>query len=299
MSSSSKKTLRRIARSAAAARVRVSPHRSAAVLILGHMRSGSSLLLHLLASHPDVLAMGERNRPYTTPADLDALVADARFHARSLVRPYRYAVDQINHARFLPVFDVEGDRSHVPPILLNDRVRPILLLREPAGALRSMISVLGRHYGTTAEEALRHYIDRLEDLGGYAEALGGHGGLDNPGAALTKDPRPPALWLTYDAIVSHTDASLGALERYLALRVLGPTYRVRSFTGRRGDPSSNISAGRILNHDERSRHDVRLDHDVLQRAEAAYRETIDLLQATLPGIGDMGDQPGEPMTSER
>ena len=243
--------------------------------------------------------MGERNRPYATPADLDALVADARFHARSLVRPYRYAVDQINHTRFLPVANGEDDRSHVPPMLLNDRVHPILLLREPAGALQSMISVLGRHYGTTAEEALRHYVDRLQDLSGYAEALGGHDGLNSPDEALAKERQPPALWLTYDVLVSHTDASLRALERYLALSGLQSTYHVRSFTGRRGDPSSNIRAGRILNDDERARHDVRLDHDVLQRAEAAYRETIDLLQATLPGVGDFGDQPGEPGKSER
>ncbi|HUA89621.1 MAG TPA: sulfotransferase, partial [Steroidobacteraceae bacterium] len=38
--------------------------RPQALLVLGHMRSGSTLLLHLLMTHPQIAAVGERNAVY-------------------------------------------------------------------------------------------------------------------------------------------------------------------------------------------------------------------------------------------
>jgi hypothetical protein len=165
-----------------------------------------------------------------------------------------------------------------------------------------MISVLGHHYGTTSEDALQHYLGRLQDLGDYAEALGGLGKPGLPAEIEEKThqpleaegPRPSGRWLTYDALVSRTDVALEALGSFLDLHGLAPTYRVRSFTGRRGDPSPSIRAGRILSGDVRPPHDVRLDPDMLRQADAAYRRTIDLLRVTLPGVGDPSTHPDEP-----
>ena len=44
------------------------------VFILAHMRSGSTLLAHLLASHPDFVGAGETKVCYRTPADLPQLI---------------------------------------------------------------------------------------------------------------------------------------------------------------------------------------------------------------------------------
>jgi hypothetical protein len=75
------------------------------VFVLGHMRPGSSLLHHILVSHPDLLGCGERNVAYDSADDLHRLQLAARRHRRAYWRRYRYLVDQINHDRFVPRSD--------------------------------------------------------------------------------------------------------------------------------------------------------------------------------------------------
>ncbi len=62
------------------------------LLLLGHTRSGSTLLLHLLMTDARVGVVGERNRPYSGEADLACLALEsrrarrpARLSARALV----------------------------------------------------------------------------------------------------------------------------------------------------------------------------------------------------------------------
>jgi hypothetical protein len=208
------------------------------------MRSGSTLLLHILASHPAILACGERNRPYRSRRDLDRLEAVARFHRRTPLRPYRYVVDQVNHNHLLVN----------ETLLAEGGVRTILLIREPEGALTSMVEVLGRFYGMSAIQALEYYVDRLAALAGYGQRVG--------------DPRH-GFFLTYDDLISSTEPTLRALERFLALEMpLSERYQRFPFTGRRGDPGDQIRAGRIVRNASRER--VIVDAALVARARSAF-----------------------------
>lgn len=229
------------------------------LFVLGHMRSGSSLLHHLLISHPDLLGCGERNMPYHTAADLHHLTIAARYHRRAFFQPYRYIVDQINHNHFVP------DTN----LLNHPHIWKIFLIREPAAALSSMVRVLGKHYGTTLDEALTHYLGRLERLSQYAQAIA------NPGRAT---------FLTYDDLVNHIEPTLSSLQTFLQLEApLSPHYQRFDFTGKRGDPSPHIQQGMVQKHPPSTLIDIPAYQ--LDQAQLAYENALQTLKKHFNQLG--------------
>lgn len=192
------------------------------VFILGHMRSGSSLLLHLLISSPEILGYGERNSAYASVTDFRRMAVDIHYHRRRLLRRSRYLIDQINHDRF-----IESD-----DLLCHPDLRILLLVREPEASIASMVDVLGRHYGTTLEDSTDYYVARLATLARYARHI------DDPDRCRC---------LTYGELIDDTEQTLSGLVRFLGLEHgLSDRYRVLPFTGRHGDPSERIRSGRII-----------------------------------------------------
>ena len=55
--------LRALYRGALSAQLRLRGGPTHYVLVLGHMRAGTTLLAHILMSHPAILGCGERNQP--------------------------------------------------------------------------------------------------------------------------------------------------------------------------------------------------------------------------------------------
>lgn len=217
----------------------------AAVLVLGHMRSGSSLLLHLLASSPEILAAGERNTPYLGPDDLHRLARDCFVVARRPFGRARYVADQLNHDHLLPD----------PGLILHPKVRCVLLARRPGPSIGSIVRTFAPLYGGwPPERAARYYTGRLHTLAGYARRLRAAG-------------RSPLL-VRYEALTSEPQQSLHALRAALDLaRPLEAEYEVRGFTGRRGDPSSRILEGRVRPDAGRS---VEVPSAWAEAAQAAY-----------------------------
>ena len=191
------------------------------IFLLGHMRSGSTLLNHILMSSPEILGCGERNAYYANDDDLMLFGFRTHLNRRRFPGSYRYVVDQINHNKFL------RDLA-----LLNDpRVRTIFLIREPAPTIASMANLFGRFYGTGRDEVLTSYLDRLEGLSRSARSL---------------KARANAALVTYDDLIHDTSATLEGLRTFLGLRTpLSESYERFDFTGRRGDPGPKIQLGRV------------------------------------------------------
>jgi hypothetical protein len=222
------------------------------LLVLGHMRSGSSLLHHVLVSHPDLLGCGERNAEYRSPADLHRLTLAARYHRRAFLQPCRYMVDQINHNQFIPQAG----------FLNNPQLWTIFLVREPAGAISSMVRMLGQYHGTTVDDALNHYVDRLRRLAQYAQTVKNSG---------------QAALVVYDDLVDHTEETLARLQVFLDLEApLSPHYRLFEFTGKRGDPGPNIRQGKVQRPVASTAIDIPAGQ--LAQAEAVYEETMQALK---------------------
>jgi len=226
------------------------------VFILGHMRSGSSLLAHLLADHPDIAGAGETHLSYRTAADLSKLIVKTCELLRRPVLREAYLVDQINH----PYVADEVLRS-------GRLYRCVILIREPEATIRSTMSMLK----CTEQEALDVYTKRLDELIHYGRLLAGR-----------------ALVLQYNDLVDRTDATLAALTRFLELiSPLTPHYATHRMTGRvegYGDPSGNIKTGKII---RTAGHRILLSSDTLHSATRVFDNCLaDLHTAAVQNVSD-------------
>ena len=211
------------------------------IFILGHMRSGSTLLAHILASHPNIAGAGEMHVSYRTPADLQTLVLKTCEFLRRPVLSEEFVVDQINH-------DYVAD-----DVLRSDLVhRCIILMRKPEATLKSMLSLKIWQ----ENDALAAYLKRLEDLKHYGSVLDGR-----------------AILVEYDDLIERSGETLASLTSFLELGPpLTPGYTTHRMTARvsgYGDPSNNIKSGHIVRTPD---HAISLSGDTLAAANRAFED---------------------------
>lgn len=198
--------------------------RPATLLILGHMRSGSTLLLHLLMTNPEISAVGERGKVYACRADLARLHIAARLAHGLPVRHLRYVADQVNH-------------DHLTPdacLLRQAEIRILFLLRQPQATIASIVELYRRYHPLpwSVPRAVDYYVQRLQTLARL-------------GAAPPN--RTSAALIRYEDLTARPDETLEALRRFLQLaHGFSQTYSIHRFTRTRGDPGSHIATGRIL-----------------------------------------------------
>lgn len=192
------------------------------LFVMGHMRSGSSLLVHLLNSNSDILGYGETHITYWGRRSL------AKLHLHNLerftqngvdVEPLRYAMDKILH-------------DHIPNLsVLNvSPLKVIITVRTPDRALPSIID-LNLPSIQQPEDALAYYESTLNRLDRWIDAYD-----------------RPYVVVDYDDLVSDPEPILQTITTYLALdEPLTPTYEVMWATGERGigDSSEVIRAQTI------------------------------------------------------
>lgn len=205
------------------------------VFVLAHMRSGSTLLSHILSSHPDFTGAGEMNITYKTPADLPKLIAGTCQFLHTPFLRGRYIVDQLNHD------------CYVTPEVIAALTRAVILIRKPEATLKSLIALF-KH---DEAEALAYYTSRLNTLAEYGRLLGDR-----------------AMFIDYDDLVEHSDETLAALTDFFGVYTpFSADYTLKRTTGVVGDPTDNIKSGRI----QRTRgHIVPLSDAVLETATKVY-----------------------------
>jgi len=222
------------------------------LLVLAHMRSGSTLLLHLLINHPQIAGLGERGACYRSVTDLGRLALATRWHGRMPLRPLRYVADQVNHSRFTPNVTV----------LEDPRVRLLLLVRHPAASLASLLHLTRTYYEPwSVAQAVDYYVERVDTLAGYARA---------------ERVRAHAAFLTYDDLTERTQETLSRLQFFLGTEPnFEPNYRLHNFTGKRGDPSANISSGRVRRAVPQNTYE--LPAQEVERATRSYQRCLEAL----------------------
>jgi hypothetical protein len=220
------------------------------------MRSGSTLLSHILASHPEFAGAAETHVDYKDQSDLLNLVVVTIQRLRKLrLKPSaKYVVDQVN-------FDYLTDKT-----LSSPRIHKcVILIRSPERTLQSLVSLLG--WQETA--AAKVYRDRLEALVHYGQIL-----------------RERALLVEYNDLVDRTDDTLAALTNFFEVsQPFTPHYATHSATGGYGDSSINIRAGRII---PTSPHKINISAYTLTQASTAFRDCrLRLLQTGVKSVNDM------------
>jgi hypothetical protein len=215
------------------------------------MRSYSSVLSHVLGSHPQIDGYCETHLRYRFSFDLLRLKWRVRRLTGEPLRG-RYVLDKILHNYPL-----------TSAILENPRTRAIILLREPVDVVQSIVH-MGRHLdindrNSNVANAAKYYVERLSQLTRLARVFGRR-----------------AAFVESEALMTRTDETLTFLQRFLALdSPLERRYRSFAKTGKPGygDPSEMIHSGEISRRD-RERPDYSIPAALIAEAVAAHSECL-------------------------
>ncbi len=207
---------------------RAKPYRF--LLLLSHMRSGSSLLTHLLTTNPEVIGYGETHTNYTDASDFRELLKKVYWQAQdfrtlgdvqNLRMHHQYVMDKVLHnKKFL---------NH--NFLTSNQVYAIFLLREPERSLAS-IADLKPHW--KQQDTIEYYAGRMAMLVDYARLI------NNPQRMLV---------VTYEQLLDDTPQVLTTLQRFLQTQApFTEEYKVLKTTGMKGvgDSKGKIKAGKIV-----------------------------------------------------
>ncbi|MEB4591743.1 sulfotransferase [Candidatus Thiothrix sp. Deng01] len=220
------------------------------IFLLSHMRAYTSLLGHILGSHPAINGYYEMQMAY---ASEQALTQQEQFYARqdSFKPGSRYLFDKLLHNKHTLNLQLPGLENAIL----------ILALRQPEQTLKSIINLFAQkdtdHPYSYPEKATRYYLERLENLATFSQ-------------------RHPQRYYYFDAelIRSDTESTLKKLEKWLQLdSPLTPHYHRFSKTGvaGAGDTSAAIGSGTIINQ-ETQYPNIQLETGPLQQAIHNYWE---------------------------
>ncbi len=215
------------------------------IFILSHMRSGSSLLTHLLSANPEILGFGETHVNYRSSRDFKSLLfkLHTRLSDRSMSR--RYALDKLLH----------NNKLLDEQLLLFPGLKIIFLLRD---ATPSIPSILKLKPHLTEAEAVKYYVTRLAKLEDYANLLAG---------------KQPSLFITHEQLIHQTQPVFDLLQDFLQVEdPFTEEYQILNTTGMKyvGDTSENIKAGRILRTPKQQK--VEIAAEVMEPAIAAFNQ---------------------------
>lgn len=193
--------------------------RAGYIFVVGHMRSYSSLLSHILGSHPRIAGYAEMHQKYRSWLDLLELSSKVE---RSCDKScaHRQVLDKILHPQVI-----------APSILRRKDLSVIAIARDPLATLASILSMQAGGVDRV-ERAVQYYLERLAALVRLAEMRRGN-----------------LFYLDGEALVERTGEALSSLTDYLQLApTLRSEYSIFRFTGtpKYGDPSEWIKSGRVV-----------------------------------------------------
>ena len=213
------------------------------------MRAYTSLVGHLLGSHPEIDGYYEMHQSYTCADDLARQARRYAEHDRP--KPgSRFLFDKLLHN------DYTLELERLDP----NRMIVLMALRPPEPTLKSIVSLFARKPGddpyADPRGAATYYIERLHALAAFGQ-------------------RYPRQFHYFDAQLIRADTArlLAALSQWLQLgSPLAERYQSFARTGvaGAGDSSPAIATGRIV-CEENPYPDSVLDAGSLKQAQAAYQ----------------------------
>jgi hypothetical protein len=235
------------------------------LFVLSHMRSGSTLLCHVLCTSNEIIGFGEAHIQYQCRSDLAKLLVSVRIHTGKNPLQYRYVMDKLVGAH-----DVLSTS-----ILADSRTRYLFLVREPMASIGSIVAMRRGYFNETLDQAVEFATNY------YAERLPQFVAL----AAKINDPHRCFL-VTHSQLLAETTATYRALQGFLGLEApLREEYEITPTSGKLGigDPSSNIRLGKI----DRSlpRKETALPTELLNQMQNCYKHCVDELGKIIPTIG--------------
>ena len=214
------------------------------------MRAYTSLVGHLLGSHPEINGYYEMHLSYASPQDLERQAR--RYSEQDSLKPgSRFLFDKLLHND--DVLELEQ--------LDPESTRVLIALRPPEPTLKSIVSLFARknsaHRYANPVGAATYYVKRLQALAAFGRQY-------------------PQRYYYFDADLIRTDTArvLAALGQWLPLgSPLAERYQSFARTGvaGAGDTSPAITAGHVIRA-QNAYPNIALDAALLARAQQAYQD---------------------------
>ncbi|WP_400076060.1 sulfotransferase [Winogradskyella sp. R77965] len=218
------------------------------VFLMAHVRSGSSLVTHILCTNNEILGFGEYSYQILDEDDLVAFNFDVRRKSRVLFSKQTYITNQINGSNCFP------DKH----LLKLKRLKFIFLIRRPQEAISSMYQLSKRFNQThlTPEKLVDEYCKQVN----YLMKLKNN---------ISEDQY---FFLTHESLIKNPEKQLNSISSFLKLnQPLSPEYNLQKFTHHSGDPSENICSRKIRTIKSPQ---IKLDKILLDRAQAVYDKAL-------------------------
>lgn len=224
------------------------------LLLLSHMRSGSSLLTHLLTTNPEVIGYGETHTNYTDANDFKQLLKKVYWQSQdfrtlqdiqNLRMNHQYVMDKVLHNKKFLDHD----------FLSSEQIYGLFLLREPERSLAS-IADLKPHW--SQQDTIDYYADRMAMLVEYAR--------------LINDPQR-MLVVTYGQMLDDTPRVLTTLQQFLQTQApFTEEYKILKTTGMKGvgDSKGKIKAGKIVRSQRQLPQDF--SPEIVERAKQVHSD---------------------------
>ena len=217
-----------------ARRPRVFLGRRSTVFVLGHMRSYSTLLCHILGSHPEIAGYAEMHLAYRNGLDLLRLRARV-FRSLGCVLPGRFVLDKVLHDEY----------AVAPSVLRRQDVHAIVIVRRPAETIRSVLA-MGERIPSVAwysdvDAAVDYYATRVRSL------------------ATVREHASHCIFVRAEDVVEETSRALAEVTKFLGLEQgLTEEYDLFPHTGEQGwgDDSAAIRSGRVVRPERHSDRDA-------------------------------------------
>ncbi|MCC7527319.1 MAG: hypothetical protein IT342_02280 [Candidatus Melainabacteria bacterium] len=231
------------------------------LFVFAHMRSGSSLLAHLLNSNPEIIGYGETKTVYDSEASFDRLLSKVStfFEKRRLNE--KYVMDKI----------VQDELFIETNLLKRADVSCIFLVRNAERSIPSITSMYAEIFPQLLEnfkggenEALEYYQKRLHKMQQLASMI---------------PPSRIPIVLTYDELLNKTESVFALLHRELSLEhAFSNEYIIHKATGMPviGDYSEAILSGKIQTNLEAVGQSV--SPHLLELGKQAYEESLSKLR---------------------
>lgn len=220
------------------------------LFLMGHPRSGSSLLMHILTSNNEIVGYGEYLIKYTNLKSFDVAEFDIRRKAGKLFGSFQYLANQINHHSITPNLE----------LLDLKNIKFIILLRKPKETLSSIFLLAERKQKPMSQDDITDlYLERLQFLSTFIETV----------------EKSQWIFTSYETLINDKEKELKKLSDFLKLnKSLTPNYQLKSYTQIWGDPSENIKKGAIFNTNSTQ---IPWNNNLLEEAEKMYETTISKL----------------------
>lgn len=200
------------------------------IFLLSHMRANTSLISHILGSHPQINGYYEMHLSYHSQSDLinqEQLLCQNEEQNNT---QRQYLFDKILHNNYALQLDKLSLKAD------PEKIKILISIRPPEQSIKSIINLFRtkdtQHRYANPEDATDYYIKRLKILAEFCQQY-------------------KKKYYYYDADIIRTSPkkSLAQITSWLSLSSpLKEKYKIFTLTGkpRVGDSSDNMKAGRIV-----------------------------------------------------